>query len=423
MQEDNVYFEDAIDVRRLLKTIWPYRNWVLALAFGAAVVTLLVSLVLPPTYEATALAVMTPSQYKLQFDPRIETVINPLDMQIDVYTGLATSDDMVQALFASLNPLPQGVENIADLQDMLTITGKNGLLTFAVKARTSQDAARVANAWVKIFVSQANLVYGINDSEQLAFFQGQLTDAGTKLQRAEDALTTFVAQDQTSILQNQLNALNDTQREYLSTRQVLRVTRQDAEALLQKLETQTNTDATLFPDQMSALFLELRVFNGQGGYPLQLQLSDPAAFSSASVAEQKRTLRTVRDIIDTRLQELDDALQVLEPKILATQAELKQVELERSRLERELSLAQDTYTVLAHKVDEVKIMTQDTVGQVRIASQALAPLKPVAPRKLLNTVLAAVVGATMALGGIFIVVWWREEDEPQKAASRPIAAD
>ncbi len=421
MPEQDLYFDDVIDLRRLVLTLMRYRNWIVALTFGAALVALVVSFLMPPTYEATALAVMTPTQYKLQFDPRIETVINPVDMQIDVYTGLATSDDVVQQVFAQLDPLPQAVENVADLRDMLDVTGKNGLLNFTVKAQTPQDASRVVNAWVQIFVKQANRVYGTNDSEQLAFFQAQLDDAAAALKRAEDALTQFVAQDRTSILQNQLSSLSQMQSDYLATQRSLTVARQNVDALLQKLDTQSGASVVEFSDQMSALFLQLSIFNGQSDYPLQLQLTDPADFSGASAAEQIRTLRSVRDIIDSRLKELDTELQTLEPQILSVQSELETSRLERERLERELSLAKDTYTALAHKVDEVSIMTQDTVGQVRVASQALTPVKPVAPRKLLNTVLAAIVGAMLAMGGAFAVEWWREEGEP--AVSKPVAAD
>ncbi len=421
MPEEDLYFDDVIDLRRLVRTLMRYRHWIVALTFGAALVALVVSFLVPPTYEATALAVMTPTQYKLQFDPRIETVINPVDMQIDVYTGLATSDDVVQQVFAQLDPLPQAVDNVADLRDMLDVTGKNGLLTFSVKARTPQDASRVVNAWVQIFVKQANRVYGTNDAEQLAFFRSQLNDASAALKKAEEALTQFVAQDRTSILQNQLTSLTETQSNYLATQRSLTVARQNVEALLQKLDTQAGASAVGFSDQMSALFLQLSIFNGQSDYPLQLQLTNPADFSGASAAEQMRTLRSVQDIIDARLQELDAELQALEPKILSVQSELENARLERDRLERELSLAKDTYTALAHKVDEVSIMTQDTVGQVRVASQALTPVKPVAPRTLLNTALAAIVGAMLAAGGAFAVEWWREEGEP--AVSKPVAAD
>ncbi len=421
MPEEDLYFDDTIDVRRLIKTLWQYRRWIVALTFGAALAALLISMVLPPTYEATALAVMTPTQYKLQFDPRIETVINPVDMQIDVYTGLATSDNIIQQVFSGLDPLPVGVENIKNLRNMLDVSGKNGLLTFTVKARSPQDAARVVNLWVQTFVTEANRVYGTSDKEQLTFFQAQFADAGERLQQAEDSLTQFVAQDETSILKNRLDALNNTQRDYLATQRSLVVARQDVKALLTKLETRTDGAPADFADQMSALFLELRVFNGQGDYPLQLQLSDPLTFSDASLSEQKQTLRAMLDIIDSRLEELDTALQALEPQILATQGELQETQLERSRLEREVSLARDTYTALARKVDEVSIITQDSVGQVRIASTALPPIKPVAPRKLLNTAMAGLLGAMTAMGGALALEWWREE-EPQ-GTSEPMAAD
>lgn len=420
MTEQDIYFDDSIDLRRWLQVLWQYRNWIIALTFGAALVALLISLVLPPTYEATALAVMTPTQYKLQFDPRIETVINPVDMQIDVYVGLATSDSIVQQVFSQLDPLPTGVENITDLQDMLNVSGKNGLLTFSVKAKTPQDASRIANIWVQTFVTDANRVYGTKDSEQLAFFQTQLETAATRLEQAETAMTEFVARDRSAIVQNQLDSLQASQKDYLSAQRSLSTALDDIDALLQKMQKQTGV--VDFSDQINALFLSLRVFNSGQNFPLQLQLSDPASLNTASQAEQRRQLQEMHTAIENRLQEITNQMNALEPQILSLQAEQEGYQLEKDRLERELSLSKDTYTALAHKVDEVSIVTNDSVGQVRIASTAMTPLKPVSPRKLVNTVLAGMVGAMLAVGGAFAVEWWREE-EPQSAASKPVSAD
>ncbi len=420
MTEQDIYFDDSIDLRRWLRVLWQYRNWIVALTFGAALVALLISLALPPTYEATALAVITSPQYKLQFDPRIETVINPVDMQIDVYVGLATSDSMVQQNFSQLDPLPTGVENVTDLRDMLDVSGKNGLLTFSVKAKTPQDASRIANMWVQTFVKEANRVYGTNDSEQLAFFQEQLQAAATRLQQAETAMTEFVARDRSAIVQNQLASLQAGQEDYLRAQRSLSTALDDVDALLQKMQKQTG--AVDFSDQMNALFLSLRVFNGGQGFPLQLQLSDPANLNTASPTEQRQQLEEIHTVIEKRLQEITSQMNALEPQILSLQTEQEGYQLEKDRLERELSLSRDMYTALAHKVDEVSIVTNNSVGQVRIASTAMTPLKPVSPRKLVNTVLAAMVGAMLAVGGAFAVEWWREE-EPQTTASKPISAD
>ncbi|HEB64185.1 MAG TPA: hypothetical protein ENJ02_01400 [Chloroflexi bacterium] len=415
--------DDVIDVRRLIKILWEYRRWIVVSTFGAALLALLVSLVLPPVYEATALAVMTPTQYKLQFDPRIETVVNTVDMQIDVYTGLATSDSVIQKVFSALEPLPQGVENIDDLRDILEVTGKNGLLTFSVKAHSPQDASRVANLWVQTFVNEANRVYGTNDTEQLTFFTEQFDEAARTLQQAEDALTDFAARDKSAIVQNQLNSLQQKQKDYLTERRALENALQDLDSLLTKMQSQGNSQMVDFSDQINALFLSLRVFNAGKSFPLQLQISDPGTLGSMSVTEQRQVLLDTRQVVEDRIDAIEGELSALEPQILSLQTELRGYQLERARLERERDLAADTYTALAHKVDEVAIVTNDSVGQVRIASTALTPIKPVSPRKLVNTVLAGVLGAMAAAVGALGAAWWREEDEAQPMASKPAAAD
>ncbi len=421
MNEESLYLDEMIDLRRMLTTLWRYRRWIFGLTFGAAVAALVVSFLVPPTYEATALAVMTPTQYKVQFDPRIETVINPVDMQIDVYTGLATSDGVLQQVFSSMEPLPLGVENIEDLREILSVNGRNGLLTFTAKAHLPQDASRLVNSWVQIFVDEANRVYGTSDTGQLTFFKAQLEETAKALQAAEEAMTEFTSQDKSVIVQNQLASLQQSQKDYLSEQRSLASALQDLDALLAKMQTQDTSQPVDFSDQINALFLSLRVFNAGESFPLQLQISDPTTLSTMSAAEQRQMLSDIRAVIEGRVESLEDELSALEPRILALQAELQGYELERARLERELSLSRDTYTALSRKVDEVSIVTSDAVGQVRVASQALTPLKPISPRKLLNTVLAGIVGAMLATGGAFLIEWWQEEDK--QPAVDPMAAD
>jgi uncharacterized protein involved in exopolysaccharide biosynthesis len=221
MNEESLYLDEMIDLRRMLTTLWCYRRWIFGLTFGAAVAALVVSFLVPPTYEATALAVMTPTQYKVQFDPRIETVINPVDMQIDVYTGLATSDGVLQQVFSSMEPLPLGVENIEDLREILSVNGRNGLLTFTAKAHLPQDASRLVNSWVQIFVDEANRVYGTGDTGQLTFFKTQLEETANALQAAEEAMTEFTSQDKSVIVQNQMASLQQSQKDYLSEQRSL----------------------------------------------------------------------------------------------------------------------------------------------------------------------------------------------------------
>jgi len=59
-------------------------------------------------------------------------------------------------------------------------------------------------------------------------------------------------------------------------------------------------------------------------------------------------------------------------------------------------------------VDEARIAAQDESGEVRLASYAAVPSRPVGPRKLLNTAVAGVLGLFVGVFGAFAVEYWRQ---------------
>jgi len=96
----------------------------------------------------------------------------------------------------------------------------------------------------------------------------------------------------------------------------------------------------------------------------------------------------------------------LEPQILALQQQLQESQAEEDRLTRARDVARETYLTLARKVEEVRIAAEDTSGEVRLASHAAVPRKPVGPRKMLNTAVAGALGLMLGVFGAFAVEWW-----------------
>ena len=64
--------EEEIDLRAYVLVLLKYWKWIIGTTGAAAVVALVVSFLLPPTYEATALVAIKAPQYVMQFDPRFE---------------------------------------------------------------------------------------------------------------------------------------------------------------------------------------------------------------------------------------------------------------------------------------------------------------------------------------------------------------
>jgi uncharacterized protein involved in exopolysaccharide biosynthesis len=70
--------EEEIDLRQYITVLMRRWYWIAGLALAAAVVAFGVSSILPPTYEATALVVVTQPRYLFQFDSRVQAT--PLDL-------------------------------------------------------------------------------------------------------------------------------------------------------------------------------------------------------------------------------------------------------------------------------------------------------------------------------------------------------
>lgn len=409
--------EEEIDLREYIEVLIRHWKWIAALAIVAAVVALVVSFLLPPTYEATALVVITQPRYVMRFDPKFETV-NDIQQPYNAYPALAMSDDLMLETMAALNPpLPEEAQDLTDFRETLEAASGSDPSVVELRARhnDAEMAAHVANTWADVFVTQVNNLY--DESVQDArFFEEQLVAADGVLKKAEQALIEFEARNQSTVLSAQIGALRSQLSAYLEAQNAIELVIQDAASLKARLALQAE-DTSSLADDVAALLLQIEALSLKGEVPLQLQLGDKSlsdmtkqgllAFLDALVI----TLGTQSDELETRIAQA-------EPEILRLQGELQQFTTERDRLTRARDVAQDTYTSLARKVDEAHIAAQDESGEVRLASYAAVPTEPLSPRKMLNTVVAGMLGLFVGVFGTFAVEYWRQwtpAAEPPKA--------
>ncbi len=405
--------EEEIDLREYLLVLIKYWKWILGTTVVAAVVALVVSFLLPPTYEATALVAVTKPRYVMQFDPRIET-LNNIQPAYKAYPELASGDEILQEVLARLNPRPEKLETLRDLQGM--VTAKSGadpsVIRLTVRHRDPEAAAHIANLWAEIFVRRANEIYGTEAQSQLQFYQGQLERARAELTAVEEALVEFQARNRASVLQNQLDSYRQMQADYLADQRQITYIVQDIQGLREQLSRQPADQPATLADQLTALFLQIKAFNVQASAPIQLQVDSAATLSEKSLPEQIAFLDDLVRVLEAKSAEIEGRLAELEPQILALQEELQQIHTEEDHLTRARDVARETYMTLARKVEEARIAAEDaSTGEVRLASQAAVPEKPASPRKLLNTAVAGVLGLMLAVFGAFVTEWWRSGAE------------
>lgn len=402
--------EEEIDLREYIKVLIRNWKWIAVLAILAAATALVVSFLLPPTYEATALVVITRPRYVMRFDDKFETV-NDIQQPYKAYPALAMSDDLLMQTIAAMNP-PLSEED----QDLTGFRGKleaasgsdPSVVELRVKHKDADMAAHMANTWAGVFVERVNELYDAS-AEDADFFEKRLADADAELAKAEQALIEFQGRNQAGVLSAQVSAYRQQLSNYLSSKNTIELVIQDAIDLKERLRLREGGAPASLADDLASLYLEIDALSSKGTIPLQLQVSSASSLSNRTVEEQIAFLEGLETSLREKLSALDIGSAQLEPEILRLQGEIEALNVETDRLTRARNVARDTYTTLARKVDEARIAAQDESGEVRLASYAAVPTEPVSPRKMLNTAVAGTLGLFVGVFGAFAVEYWRQE--------------
>lgn len=148
---------------------------------------------------------------------------------------------------------------------------------------------------------------------------------------------------------------------------------------------------------------------------LQVQANDPTL-----AAELANTLPEVfkrvnqarqRERFETTRQEMQAELAAVEKDIIATQEAITKLadsqsaedKAQVSRLQSALKRYEATYNSLLNNLAELRLTEAQSTDNVVLATPAQPPKNPVRPRVLFNTLLAAIVGAMLAVGVAFLI--------------------
>ncbi len=401
--------DEILDIRLYIELLLSHWKWIVVGGFLSALVALVVSSLMPDTYEATAFVLATEDQQLLQFDPRIQSENG--QQPLKAFPELAMTDDLVQQVMVSVEPSLEEPMTVQAFKRRLTaVAGADpSIIRLTAKAESPELAAQIANNWAKAFVDWGNSIYGSGNNSQLAFYEAQLAEAQTDLDNAESALVAFQGRDRRNIIDSNLSALRSLQEQYLAEQNDLQLLSEDIVRLQTQLANQT-TSSTTVADQLTALFFQLKVFNvsasAEAVVPIQLNVDSATQLTTSSRSEQVAFLDDLLVSVNDRKDAIADALAALEPEILALQGERQQLQAEVNQLNRNLTVAEETYTTLARKVDEERISAEGQANNLRLASNAAVPDRPT-NSTLTAVILAAVVGGMVSVGVIFAAEWWQ----------------
>ena len=127
--------------------------------------------------------------------------------------------------------------------------------------------------------------------------------------------------------------------------------------------------------------------------------------SKQALAEELSRLQTDIEAAQGRIEAMG------EPATAAQEAEL-------ARLQTALTQYRSSYAVLLSSYEETRLAEAMATDSVIVAQEAVVPEKPVRPRVILNTLLAAVAGATLAGGIAFLIEYLDDTLKSSKDVTR-----
>lgn len=398
--------EETVDLRPYLAALGRYL-WLIGGAVVLAIVIAVAIYFSSDEYEAIALLTVPEPTQQLQFDERIMTTVRSTQ-NLTVYPELAKNNDLMSRVLVRATELTDGrITSLAQVRamTMLTTSADNRLVRLAVADKDPEVAAALANYWGEEFIVTIETLFGRSGME---YFNDQLQQADQELRAANDALVAFQATNRQGIVDNELLALTDRQRALLADESRYQRVLADIQILRRQLENNASDVVTL-SDQLAALTVQLRAYNTTQATPVapqfQLNIGTDAQLTATQRAELLQQLEALRVSVEAALNDNQAQLQSLAAPIFALQTEKQQLFNEGAKLISAQQVAQDTYVIVARKIDEERIAEGETLA--RIASRAIVPDKPSRPNLLALVSLLSLATLIPSILFVLFLTWWR----------------
>ena len=438
--------EDEIDLRQYLDVLIRWWREIVAITLGAVVLAavgiLLMRLVLPPKYEASADVAIVRTVSDVNFDERFRT--NPEQLGVDTISlsarrsallGLVATGTIAHEVIEQLgDTLSTSEKNPAKLLEMVeaqlantgSTPGDSDLIRITIAANDPDKAAAIANAWAPIFVRTVNTIYGQVPNEVLASIQAELNTAEQSYLANQAKLETFIATNRVdaltnlvAVLQKRVNQEVLLQEAFLNQWQEAQEQLATARAL--RVQVEQGGDGATRSSMAAVQILKMSAY-GMAPENLQIEVRDLPEVNQQALLTDIDGLITS---LDQRLKDLalaigsrsdtlnqaegaatqTDSTSVQDPTAGLAYQQLRdakaQLEAETARqqqLIQQRDLSWETYKTLSNKVAELNLTRAAASSDVRFGAPAVPSVNSV---QRINLVLGLVIGGTF---GLFLAV-------------------
>jgi uncharacterized protein involved in exopolysaccharide biosynthesis len=396
-------YEAIIDVKKIIRGLLHYKWLIVGASFLGALVAFLVSSnLISAKYEASSYVIFTEAFITAELDSSIQ--VSPSMPDTGALDELAEADDVIRKISEVLNLDLLSNENKVEL--VATLQGKSQL-HLQVTATDPELAAQIANTWGAEMVLRLNELYGTGE-QTVAGLEVEVQRAKEQWNQTQRVLEEYLPSSKVEVLGVQLTAAKNNLNAYLVKIKLNRLLISDAETLQEQLQVFNPGDILPTENVLYLIALKQRTAGGISGTQFQFQGVEILG-QDYTVEEGRNSIKEFISAIEDQNISLTAELSTLEQSISNLSVELESETFKVEQLSQERDLTRNAYNALANQLEETRITQAQDEQFAQIGAQAVVPLKPSGPRKLINTGLAGVIGFMLSVCLVFVWDWWKEE--------------
>ncbi len=407
--------EDEIDLRPYLEGLVRHWRWILSATVLAALGALLLSFVMPPTYEATAYVFVVSTNAT----EGPSSVVSP-QTQLALLKSGAVARTVIQTLGDQLTDeekkelLKEGAVKVQpDAADKT-------LFNVKAQANTAQKSLDIVNAWVTAGAAIINETQDQTLDISLPALQKTADDTAKGLQTAEEKLNAKRRDLQVDLLTQQLTRTQTLLNNQFAERENVKSALGQSDALRQQVQ-QGQVSVT------SEMLLNLQsIATGTGStYLVQSSLGSsylvqPSQGASLPRQQQLDQLDAVIAALNGRQRSLDASIDSVAKQVETLQLQLNDKQVQLADLTRARDTVKADYTTAAERLRSAQITHVVRQNPARAIAQAILPDAPISPKKALNVAIAAMLGLFLSVLGVFAVGFVKQSAGQGQPVSAPV---
>ena len=406
-----IYYEDVIDLRTLVKTLFQYKWIIIGASVLSALAAFMISVfILPPTYEASAHIGIRRETFYADFEPSIE---NP--------SGLED--------YGNLSDLTRSLPELAKAEDVwlsvceqmgMDCTGKKSdcpeldasllginQLKLTASCENPQRCAEFANLWAEEVILRWNTLYG-NEDIDLDQIAAEVEEARENWAESQAILEAYLPDSRINVVESQLEQAQHELRQLLLDIEENKKIIRDATSLDARLANLPQNNRLFLGDSLSLIALQQRTSGQISG--TQFQMANGELLGQGySVAAARDDITSLTTSLEEQTLNIESLLPNLENKITELVLSLERESYQIDQLTQERDRAEQAYHALARHLDEVALNLHYQGKSAYLLAQARIPDMESGISTVLVLIACFILTGVIVSGGVLVYKWWNDE--------------